>query len=329
MSAANQVTLQLSQVLEAKMRSRDTASTAEERKVKLLGIGFTPLTYDFERKKATGNSGFTTDNFGMDFNSDLLPGFRAGMQYSLFEGSVLSDSSKFKPFRTSIDASFTINGNAGIFAALSRVFGRAVPTPTPQVERLEQGSDDALMQRLAATPVAGSSMRTQQFGMPAQGPWQASFTFSSTRQRPPTGDAEIVEHDPTRLCENLRFTSPLPYQLCIEQQQRNPVGAVPIGQITAGGPFIRQPSRENLTAQTSFHITPKWAASWGTSYDFREREFASHAVTLQRELHDWRAIFAFTRTPTGNFSFNFFIALNAQPDLKFDYNRQTYRETGQ
>lgn len=326
--ATNQVTLQLSQVLEAKMRNRDTASTAEPRKVKLLGVGFTPLSYDFERKRATGNSGFTTDNFGADFNSDLLPGFRMGMQYSLFEGNVLSDSSKFKPFRTSIDASFSINGSSGIFGALTRVFGRAVPQGSPQVERLERSADDALAQRVAATPVAGSSIRNRQFGIPSTQGWQASFTFSSTRQRPPTGDGQIVEFDPTQACLGLRGL-PFQYDACILQQQTNPVGAVPIGQITAGGPFIRQPSRENLTSQMSFKITPKWAASWGTSYDFRESQFASQAVTLQRELHDWRAIFAFTRTPTGNFSFSFFIALNAQPDIKFDYDRQTYRETGQ
>jgi hypothetical protein len=40
-------------------------------------------------------------------------------------------------------------------------------------------------------------------------------------------------------------------------------------------------------------------------------------VTLQSELHDWRSIFAF----------NFFIALNAQPDLKFNFDRQTYRQS--
>jgi hypothetical protein len=77
----------------------------------------------------------------------------------------------------------------------------------------------------------------------------------------------------------------------------------------------------------SFHITPKWAATWGTTYDFRERQFASHAVSLQRELHDWRSIFAFTRSPNGNFSFNFYIALKAQSDIKFNYDKQTYRET--
>ena len=39
------------------------------------------------------------------------------------------------------------------------------------------------------------------------------------------------------------------------------------------------------------------------------------------------AIFAFTRGPNGNFAFNFFIALNAQPDLKFNFDRQTYRQS--
>jgi hypothetical protein len=48
-------------------------------------------------------------------------------------------------------------------------------------------------------------------------------------------------------------------------------------------------------------------------------------VTLQRDLHDWRAVFAFTQSPNGNFAFNFFVALKAEPDLKFDYNKATVR----
>jgi len=75
----------------------------------------------------------------------------------------------------------------------------------------------------------------------------------------------------------------------------------------------------------SFNITPKWSGSWGTNYDFQAKKFGSHQVSLQRALHDWRAIFAFTQAPNGNFAFNFFIALNAEPDLKFNYDKQTYR----
>jgi hypothetical protein len=323
--AQNQVTLSLSQVLEAKLKPRDTTTT-ESRKIKVVALNFSPLAYDFERKRKTGHSGFTTENLGMDFSSDLLPGFSARMNYSLFQGSVLSDTSKFKPFRTSIEASWSVNGNSGIFGALTRIFGRAVPQGTPQVERLGQGANDALEQRVASTPVAGTSARNQQYAMPSFQTWQASFTFSSTRQRAPVGNATVVVVDPRDKCSAV-IANPLVYDQCILIQSTTPVGADPIGSLTQGGPFIRVPPRETVTSNMGFHITPKWTATWGTTYDFTERQFASHQVTLQRELHDWRSIFAFTRAPNGNFAFNFFIALNAQPDLKFNFDRQTYRQS--
>ena len=77
----------------------------------------------------------------------------------------------------------------------------------------------------------------------------------------------------------------------------------------------------------NFHITPKWSTSWGTTYDFTAHQFGSQQVTLQRELHDWRSVFAFTKGPNGNFAFNFFIALNADPDIKFNYDKATYRQS--
>lgn len=326
--AANQVTLQLAQTLEAKLRSKDTSATAEARKVKVIALTFSPITYDFELRRATGRSGFTTDQFSYDVNSELLPGLRLGVQYSLFEGSVSSDTALFKPFRTGINASFSLNGQSGIFAAINRIVGRAVPQPTPQIERLERGSDDALVQRIASTSVAGSSLGNRQFGIPNTQGWQASFTFSSSRQRAPTGNGVIIDDDPRTRCQPF-VANPFVYDQCILTQQTNPVGAVPIDRLTAGGPFIRTPSRENLNSQMSFNITPKWSASWGTNYDFQSSQFGSQTVTLQRELHDWRTIFAFTKGPNGNFAFNFFIALTAQPDIKFNYDRQTYRQSGQ
>ncbi|MGH9423653.1 MAG: putative LPS assembly protein LptD, partial [Thermoanaerobaculia bacterium] len=202
--ASNSVTLSIAQTFEAKMKTSDTTSTAEPRKVKVLGINMTPLSYDFERKRKTGRSGFTNDAFGYDLNSDLLPGFALRVQYSLFQGNPLSDSSRFKPFRTHIDASFNINGNSGIFGALERVFGKAVPNTSPQVETLAQGSDDALAQRVASTPVAGGSNRNNLYAIPETQAWQASFMFTSTRQRPPTGNGVIIEQDPRMVCDGLR-----------------------------------------------------------------------------------------------------------------------------
>ena len=324
--ASNRVTVTLSQVLEAKLKPKDSTST-EGRKLKLVGVNFSPITYDFQRARETGNSGFTTDNLSMALNSDLLPNFSANLDYSLFQGNVQSDTSKFKPFRTGFNASFNINGNSGVFGALTRLLGRAVPTANPQIERLNPGSDDAMVQRVASTPVAGSAIRSQQSAIPPMQSWQASFVFSSTRQRPPTGNATVITIDPRELCDPIRPGNELAYQLCLVQQSVNPLGSQPLGTVTSGGPFIRYPARSTLQSNMGFHITPKWTSTWGTTYDFTESEFASHNVTLQRELHDWRAIFGFTRAPNGNFAFSFFIALNAQPDLKFNFDRQTYRET--
>ena len=67
---------------------------------------------------------------------------------------------------------------------------------------------------------------------------------------------------------------------------------------------------------------------WTTGYDFVAHKFADNVISLQRELHDWHAVFAFTQAPNGNFAFNFFISLNAEPDLRFDYNRRNYRPLG-
>jgi hypothetical protein len=322
--AQNRLTLGLSHSLEAKLRTTDTSATAEPRKIKILSMNFSPLGYDFERARKTGRSGFVTDNFTSDFTTDLLPGFRGSVGYSLYQGDVMSDSARFKPFRERIDASFTVNSQSGIFGALSRVFGRAVPQKNPQIERVEGSPDDAMANRVASTPVAGITSRNSQFSVPSTQGWQASLTFSSTRQRPPTGDGNFVNEDPAANCLFVQ-SNPIIYQQCIEAEIANSNGGLGIPSITSGGPFIITPPRENLNSQMSFHITPKWSGSWGTNYDFQAKKFGSHQVSLQRELHDWRAIFAFTQAPNGNFAFNFFIALNAEPDLKFNYDKQTYR----
>ncbi len=322
--AQNRVTLSLSHVLEAKLRSTDTSSTAEPKKIKILAMNFSPLSYDFERARQTHRSGFVTDAFSTDFTSDLIPGFRAAVRYSLYQGDILSDSARFKPFREGIDASFTVNGQSGIFGVLSRVFGRAVPAKNPQIERVEPSPDDALANRVASTPVAGISARNRQFNVPETAGWQATLQYSSSRQRPPTGNGIVIDEDPTSKCL-IYQANPIVYQQCVQAEAANSNGGVAITRTTAGGPFIRTPPRDNLQSQMSFHLTPKWSGSWITNYDFQARKFGSHQVSLQRALHDWKAIFAFTQAPNGNFAFNFFIALNAEPDLKFNYDKQTYR----
>jgi hypothetical protein len=162
--------------------------------------------------------------------------------------------------------------------------------------------------------------------MPATQGWSTTLTYSSSRQRPPTGSGNIIDENFFATQCAAAIANPILYQQCIDLARTNLANTKsPLQSGIGGGTFIRTPPQDNLQASTSFHLTPKWSGTWNTNYDFTARKFGMHTVTLQRELHDWRAIFGFTQAPNGNFAFTFFIALNAEPDLKFNYDKQTYR----
>jgi Tat protein translocase TatC len=82
--------------------------------------------------------------------------------------------------------------------------------------------------------------------------------------------------------------------------------------------------RKTTNLNLSFSPTHNWTATWATSYDMGTRQFPYHSLTFQRDLRRWRASFSFNKTATGNFSFSFNITLTDQPDIKFDYDQNTY-----
>lgn len=327
--AQNQLTFGLNTNLEAKLRAPGDSNPDAGRKIRLLSLNFSSLGYDFERARETKKAirGLTSENFGTSIRSDLLPGVDLQMDWSLFQGSALSDTAVFKPYRTRVAAGFQVGSQHNPFAVFARLFGRAVPATSISSAEVRQttAEDDAEARRVVSQPVAGSRSRESQFVVPPTNGWNASFTFSSSRQRPPVGNAQIVEFDPARVCEPYRAVNPLQYDFCLAEARSNPSTETPITSATIGGPVYRIPPTTSLGSNVSFNLTPHWSASWQTNYDFERKEFASHMVSLQRDLHDWRAVFAFTQAPNGNFAFNFFIALKAEPDLKFDYHRTDIR----
>ena len=120
--------------------------------------------------------------------SDLLPGFDIGVDYSLFEGSTLSDTARFKPYRERITASFSFSNTGNPFAVFARIFGKAVP-PTARGHRSDRRRRRTTRYARAGRVAAGGGPRVAHGGVPAavtQG-WQASFNFTSARQRPPVG----------------------------------------------------------------------------------------------------------------------------------------------
>jgi len=334
----------LNQNFQAKVRSKNDSNPDGGQKIDLLSINSTPLSYDFVRASQFasthggrhGTAGLTTENWGYSLRSELLPGFDFSSNYSLFAGSTLSDTAKFKPFLTSISAAFNISRDQNPFSVLTRLFGKAVPeaqkSGTPSVEQLRARADSAQAAQIASQPVAGSVRSGDRFIIPPSQGWRASLAFTRSSPRPPTcGDApcgagnNVIDYDPRVRCQQTFGSNPLLLDACLTQTQTQATTETPVTSLTAGGPLYRIPATTSLNSDMSFNLTPKWAAKWTTTYDFERHQFASHNVQLQRDLHDWRAFFGFTQSANGNFSFNFTIALKAEPDLKFDYNRNTIR----
>jgi hypothetical protein len=86
----------------------------------------------------------------------------------------------------------------------------------------------------------------------------------------------------------------------------------------------RLAGQRQMNLNMAFSPTRNWSASWSTSFDFETEQFGSHFLQFNRDLRRWQASFTFQKSPNGNFSFSFNISLRDQPDIKFDYDQQTF-----
>lgn len=343
--AQSRLSVGLATNIEAKVSGAAADTLAESgRKVRLISLTFTPLGYDFERLKelkkrkggAIWSQGLTTDRVGYTLKSDLLPGIDIGVNYSLFQGNVQSDTAEFSPYREDVRGSFSLNRNSAIFAPLYRLLGfRArgeaeagatspanAPQPTQGTQARGPNAAATDYNNIGGRGTGADIDRIRNQQLPTGQGWQASFTLSSARQRPVRGGTQVSSGS-TAQCELLRNYPPPAYDECL----RNPAAVGGVGTpvtTTPGGAVFSPPPVTSISSQLGFNLTPKWTTQWQTSYDFEAGEFASHIVSLQRDLHDWRATFSFTQAPNGAVSFSFFIALKSEPDIKFDYRKATY-----
>ncbi len=315
----NQVTVAINQVFEAKIRQPGDSTPGAGEKLKLLQLDFSPLTWDFERARKTGGTGLTTPSFTLRAASDLVPGLDVRVGWSLFEGNPQSDSARFKPFRESISASVSMGRGRNPLTVLTRLFGKAVPPDTAGLPAASQGGEGAVPPVGTAPLIAGTTRSRYPLGVNTSQGWQLRLEFSAIRRRPPAGVTGAF-FDPTAVCQDV---DPILRDRC--EQQQLALAQQDTSGLFEGTRLARLPPSATLRASTSFRLTPNWSIDWQTGYDFERRRFSDHIVTLQRDMHDWRAIFAFSQSPTGSFAFNFFISLIAEPDLKFQYNQRTYR----
>lgn len=323
----NRVSLTLNQVFEAKLRT-DTSAVpgAVPKKIKLLSVNFSPIEYDFELAKATGRLGFATERFSYNLTSDLLPGLSFHVDYSLFDAPVISDTAHFSPYPETVGAALSLGHGSGGLGLLGRFIGWMTGEKRAAIDTARPATD---------TTRRGGTLQTPQFAagrshpalvdLPTARGWQASLNFSSNHPRPPHG-SNVIQVDPRAQCDVFRGVNPLQYDICLRQL---PPSNTDYSQTstTGGGVVYHFPATTSITGNMTFNLTPNWAASWQTSYDVVRHEFASQVVSLQRDLHDWKAMFGFQQASNGNFAFNFLITLKPAPDVQFPYNQRSYRST--
>jgi Tat protein translocase TatC len=282
------ISLGLSQNIEAKLRppSGDTSS-AEPRKLRLLSINTSSISYNFEQAKQPGRVGWQTQTLDNTLASDLLPGFSLRIAHDLWRGQVGLDTTRFDPFLQSVSTSFSISANTlrGIGGLLGLV-SRTPPPPPPA------GPDTSGIVPTGRTDL----FRQYDGGTPRD-------AFGSGAGAGGTGPYGAMGGRGFSL--NVAYTS---------NRSR---GAVAPSFGSVGGQQV-------VTLNLAFSPTRNWTAGWYTSYDFDTRQFAQHNVRLERDLNRWRASFQFAKSGNGNFVFSFNIALIDQSDIKFDYDQRTF-----
>jgi len=184
------ISIGLSQNFEAKVRPAegDTAGESQARKIKLLSINTSGISYNFEQAKIPGRVGWQTPTLSNTFLSDLLPGFQLGIVHDLWRGpgQVGTDSAHFDPFLTNVNASFQVT--PATIAGFARLFGlKSRPVPAPPAPDTTQGP------QLGGQQDANNFRQYQgatrdPYGTAGRGAYGRQFslgvTFTSTRTRP-------------------------------------------------------------------------------------------------------------------------------------------------
>ncbi len=127
------LTLTLNQNFEAKARPAPTDTLGTQaRKFRLLSIQTSPFSFDFERAKEPGQSGWITQKVTNSLLSDLLPGFNLGFTTDLWRGVAGSDTAKLSLFVDQLNANFTISSATvrSVLGGLGIIGGQTVPQAT-------------------------------------------------------------------------------------------------------------------------------------------------------------------------------------------------------
>jgi Tat protein translocase TatC len=179
------LTLSLTQNFEAKTR-RPAGDTTDlnVRKLRLLSINTSGLTYDFEQAKQPGRTGWATASITNSMLSDLVPGFTFSVTHDLWDGPVGTDSARFSPFLSGVSAAFSLSPST--FRAIGRLLGVVAadagpgqpqgPTPGPPVPNPFSPPPGDLRR--------GTGFTTNQYFQRGARGFNAAVNYTLSRQRP-------------------------------------------------------------------------------------------------------------------------------------------------
>jgi hypothetical protein len=270
------------------------ASQADSRTFTLLALKTTAINYDFEEAKDQGDWlwGIKTTTLTNTVSSDYLRGLSITMAHDLF------------------DDSGATSGDGG--SGSGRTF-------SPHLSSLNFGfsldGNSFIFRQLAGLLGSGAEADTAATTpVDDRGEEDLDNPFSPTLTD--QGSVVPVGSDPS-------------------PRTRGRAGTGRAGSWRANLRFSMQrprseTARQNQMLQSNlqFSLTENWDASWRTSYDILEGSFTDHFIQLTRNLHRWEAHFDFRKTATGNWSFQFEVALLDQEDLHFDYSQRSYEGQG-
>ncbi|HEU0054876.1 MAG TPA: putative LPS assembly protein LptD, partial [Longimicrobium sp.] len=203
----NRIQLSVDQTFEAKLRDPEpvrgdsmadsaqsagnAARPAQARKITLLSINTSAVTYSFEDLDTLGTR-FQQEEITNSLRSDLLGGLQFSVTHDLFDDRLENGGvrrGRFSPFLTSFNTGFTLGQNSALFRWLG--FGRA----TEEERRPERGQTPDSAGVAPAAPLGGANFtgNNQQAG---GGPWSLTVNYSLARTRRSAGDTIPGFFDP-------------------------------------------------------------------------------------------------------------------------------------
>ena len=260
------------------------------RNVVLLGLQTNALSYDVIEADSTGNfvDGFTTMSVTNRVISDYLRELDLSFTHELFDDSARREGGARK-FSPHL-SQLSLGFSLDAESEFLRSIGRFFGIePSPEPAAEPEPAPEEVDPQLEA----------------AEPPLDQFAGFDS--------DRVIPAEDP--FDSGARGTG---WRADVSYSLNRPRGSAPGSRLRA----------QMVQGRLSFAPSPSWTVDWSTAYDVEARRFNDHVVSLVRDLHEWEARFGFVQTATGNWSFQFEVALRANQDLRFDYLQRSNTGAG-